>query len=207
MRSISSLSAFNSFSPVGITEEDLRRLVTDEDIDPSFAGVVASFGTLPRASELGYCCMSTRTEGDGSYSTAFRTHTPTLADFKVDLSYLLRYAEQDGQHWKIRQLGVYHAYSEAENSHFWVLIHAHPPADDALSRTLIHQFSNLEGCASFNACPDMLHALIFDTYISKWRWYLEFLGNSYSELVDASQSRIFHFGADAIRRMKLALSS
>lgn len=71
IRYLSSLSAFNSFSPVRITEQDLQQLVIDEDIDPSLSAVIASFGSLPRPSELGYSCASTRADEDGSYSAVF----------------------------------------------------------------------------------------------------------------------------------------
>lgn len=100
------------------------------------------------------------------------------------MSYLLRFAEKDDSGlWKIRQLGVYHKYDKTLDSHLWILLQSHPPEKDSLSKRLDIQFESQPGRTSFNSCPFMLHDLILETYLPQWRSYLNFLGDTYADLV------------------------
>jgi hypothetical protein len=60
-----SMCCQNSLRPSGITEQALRKLMSQYDIDTSYLDLVVSFGDKPRSSDAGHGGMKVKQKEDG----------------------------------------------------------------------------------------------------------------------------------------------
>ncbi|KAL3495892.1 hypothetical protein BJX62DRAFT_222253 [Aspergillus germanicus] len=92
-----------SSRPFCITEQAMRKLMCEYNIDGSIFDLVVSFGDKPRSSDAGSGAMSVRERENGAY----------------DMQYLFTYAENDSTgaagSWKIRQVCVFHRHGPPDH--------------------------------------------------------------------------------------------
>jgi hypothetical protein len=135
-------------------EEIVRHYVVGIDFVP----VIQSFGQVPasRHSEQGYGCFAHNSQIDGSY----------------DISYLHRFVDRDSpeSEWKLRQIGVYHAYTKSDESHIFIFLQPHQYSlfDDRMAMIA----SRADSTAIVAADPFRLHEVLLGTYFGNWRWFL-----------------------------------
>jgi len=99
-----------------------------------------------------------------------------------EMQYVLSYVEGVRRHgsikWTMRQIGVYHRYSSAEDKSLWILLFNRP--NSVVQKRLE---TMIENCSGFRH----IHLTILSAYFENWRWYLNDLGNDLETIV----SKIF----------------
>ena len=109
----------------------------------------------------------------------------TEATLLSDMSYLLRYAEQDLSEdpWRIRQTGVYHRYSMPSDvgSDLWIFLH---PKKNSKFEESLKSLRDPNKCSG-NWPQDRpeLDFLLLSSYFGNWRWYLRDLSAKYEAIV------------------------
>ena len=167
-----------SLQPLQITRESLDIIIAHHNIGDELDEVVAAFGDKPRSSEAGIGVLSEQCKSSGIYGN--KCIPPSSVNFKslLDMSYLLRYAEQDssGHPWRIRQTGVFHRYCIIlnEQSNLWILMH--PKPNSKFERAI----EDLDTAFQWRQNLDFL---LFSSYFSNWRWYLENLSAEFESIV------------------------
>ena len=114
----------------------------------------------------------------------------SLAEFSaidaiLDMSYLLRYAEQDFSEdpWRIRQTGVYHRNSmdSGAGSDLWIFLH---PKKNSRFRECLKILENpQESSEKWPQSRRDLDFLLLSSYFGNWRWYLGDLSAKYEAIV------------------------
>ncbi|GFF98939.1 isoform 2 of receptor-interacting serine/threonine-protein kinase 4 [Aspergillus udagawae] len=163
-----SICCQNSLRPSGITEQALRKLVSQYDIDTSFFDLVVSFGDKPRSSDAGHGGMKVKQKEDGV----------------CDMQYLFTYAEDDNRggiaSWRIRQVCIFHRYDPSGWGNLWILIHAKPQSN---LQGRMEQILSTDPAALLGRWFSM-HLLVLSTYLGNWRWYIRTLGDEIEKTVN-----------------------
>lgn len=153
----------DSFGPLQITRMDMQKLVNVLNVSPDFLSVLSAFGDPPRESEEGF--------GNAIYSE--------YADGSFSISYLFRYVEKRGDSWRMRQTGMYHAYSCTTNANLWIILH--PRENSEFQMRLVALVSQPGAVEVLAAQPHRIHALLFTSYFDNFRWWLKEIGDKLSE--------------------------
>ena len=93
------------------------------------------------------------------------------------MTYLARYYEKRETSWKLRQTGVYHAYTHTTQSHVIILLH--PREDSVFQAELESLVGDLNSCALLLARPLVVHELLFQSYVDNWRAFLRDKGGDF----------------------------
>lgn len=95
------------------------------------------------------------------------------------MQYVLSYVEEVRRHgsikWTMRQIGVYHRYSSAEDKSLWILLFNRP---NSVAQKRLETM--IENCSGFRH----IHLTILSAHFENWRWYLNTLGNDLEIIVD-----------------------
>ncbi|OCK91162.1 uncharacterized protein K441DRAFT_642086 [Cenococcum geophilum 1.58] len=141
----------------------MRQLLTYYHVHPRFLDILFAFGSKPRNAEAGLGCMTVAGVLGGIY----------------EMQYVLSYVEEVRRHgsikWTMRQIGVYHRYSSAEDKSLWILLFNRP--NSVVQKRLE---TMIENCSGFRH----IHLTILSAYFENWRWYLNDLGNDLETIVD-----------------------
>jgi hypothetical protein len=104
-----------------------------------------------------------------------------------DLTYLARYYEKRETSWKLRQTGVYHAYTQSSESHLFILLH---PREDSIFQAELEKFvGDMSRTALLVARPLAVHELLFQSYIGNWRIFLRDKGSDFLRSVSCTQGK------------------
>ena len=160
----------DSYGQLQITRTAMEGLVRVLDVSPDFLSVLSAFGDPPRDSEEGFGNAIYNEYDDGSFS----------------ISYLFRYVEKRGYSWRMRQTGMYHAYSSATDSSLWIILH--PREKSEFQARLTGLASQPGTVQSLVAQPHRVHALLFASYFDNFRWWLKEIGDKFSEGVSTRSS-------------------
>lgn len=183
-----------AFSPLNITEEAARKLLTYHEVSPAFLPVLFNCGDQPGISDEGSANVVYEKEGDGSFSVwsivlRYQSMLPALTD-NLDLSYQFKYAERNnhrqGNPWSIRQTGVYHHHSASTDSNLFILLHPNPSSK--LQSRIEAAVGFPSTASAINENPLKLHTLVLSSYFDNWRWYLKELGDAFSTMADKAMT-------------------
>jgi hypothetical protein len=153
----------DSYGQLQITRRAMQELVRVLDVSPDFLSVLSAFGDPPRDSEEGFGNAIYNEYDDGSFS----------------ISYLFRYVEKRGYSWRMRQTGMYHAYSRATDSNLWIILH--PREKSEFQTRLAGLVSEPGTVQALVSQPHRVHALLFTSYFDNFRWWLKEIGDKFSE--------------------------
>ena len=166
----------------------MRKILTRYQVDPAFLRVLFSFGDGPHLAESGSNNLSSLQTSDGSHSKAHISIGRCSADEKQDLSYQIRYTEENHRSpespWSVRQTGVYHHHSATMDFDLFIILN--PLVNSAFERQLLAfgaPQSNESELANVCENPYRLHILPWAVYLDSWRWYLRYLGEQFQEKV------------------------
>ena len=93
-----SICARNSLQPLQITRKSLDLLTTHHDIGPQLLDILLAFGHTPRQSESGMGIMNLQQRPTGMHSKSYWMYMCAAIETVLDMTYVLRYAEQDSEH-------------------------------------------------------------------------------------------------------------
>ena len=104
------------------------------------------------------------------------------------MSYQIRYAEDNRRSrslpWSIRQTGIYHHHSALDGFDLYIFIN---PLEHSMLEKQLSVFSEPNACqetlSSIAAAPQQIHLISFASYISNWRWCLDYWGEKFQEMV------------------------
>ena len=95
-----------------------------------------------------------------------------------EMQYVLSYVEEVRRHgsikWTMRQIGVYHRYSSAEDKCLWILLYNRP--NSMAQKRLETMIENRSGFRH-------IHLIILWAYFKNWRWYLNTLSNNLETII------------------------
>ncbi|OCL02180.1 hypothetical protein AOQ84DRAFT_443530 [Glonium stellatum] len=132
-------------------------------VHPRFLDILFAFGNKPRNAEAGLGSMTVAQLSGGVY----------------EMQYILSYVEQVHRHdvdkWTMRQVGIYHRYSSAEDKSLWIILYNQP--NSVAQKRLEIMIEKHSGFGH-------IHLTILSTYFENWRWYLNTLGNDLEAIAD-----------------------
>ncbi|KAF1355799.1 hypothetical protein EJ07DRAFT_131126 [Lizonia empirigonia] len=167
---IISIFSNRTIAPLSITPSLLERVLTEYDVGPDFADVVACFGQEPNIAEGSSNNAALQIDDEGCSV----------------LSYQVRSVEQNGRgaqnSWSRRHTGVYHCHKASSGLDVMIVLHPgrEPRFETAVASLRTDKARREEVCKD----PLRLHENLLASSTDNWRWYMRYLGEQVDKAND-----------------------